>query len=161
MLQWAKGVYQHKEGDGMEFTFSRDWLCRRLVAESRDAIIFADRDGLIRLWNTGAEVMFGYRAAEMEGRGLDLIIPETLRARHNAGFRRVMAAGASQYAADLLAVPGLRKDGVRISLEFTITLVKDDDDQVLGAAAILRDVTVRWHRDQELKKRLAALVGQG
>ena len=145
----------------MEFTFSREWLCRRIVAGSRDAIIFADRDGLIRLWNAGAEIMFGYRAAEMEGQGLDLIIPEALRARHNEGFRRAMAAGQSKYAADLLAVPGLRKDGVRISLEFTITLVKDDEGQVRGAAAIIRDVTARWRRDQELKKRLAGLAGPG
>ena len=141
----------------MDQTGFRDWLCRRLVEESRDAIIFADKNGLIRLWNTGAEAMFGYRAAEMEGQSLDRIIPEALRARHNEGFRRVMAAGESRYAADLLAVPGLRKDGARISLEFTITLIKDGQDEVLGAAAIIRDVTARWQRDQELKKRLAEL----
>ena len=141
----------------MDQTGFRDWLCRRLVEESRDAIIFADKDGLIRLWNAGAEAMFGYRAAEMEGQSLDRIIPDPLRARHNEGFRRVMAKGESRYAADLLAVPGLRKDGARISLEFTITLIKDDHGQVLGAAAIIRDVTIRWQRDQELKKRLAAL----
>ena len=135
----------------------RDWLCRRLVAESRDAIIFADKEGLVRLWNAGAEAMFGYRAAEMEGQSLDRIIPEALRARHNEGFRRVMAKGESRYAAGLLAVPGLRQDGTRISLEFTITLIKDDTGEVLGAAAILRDVTIRWQRDQELKKRLAGL----
>jgi len=139
----------------------RGWLCRRLVAESRDAIIFADQDGLIRLWNAGAEAMFGYQAAEMEGQSLDRIIPEGLRARHNEGFRRVMASGTSRYAADLLAVPGLKKDGSRISLEFTITLIKDDAGQVLGAAAIMRDVTSRWQREQELKKRLAALAGPG
>ena len=137
-----------------------DWLCRRLVTASRDAIIFADKDGLIRLWNTGAEAMFGFRAAEMEGRSLDLIIPEALLDRHNEGFRRVMATGESKYAADLLAVPGLRQDGTRISLEFTITLIKDDEGKVLGAAAILRDVTSRWQRDQELKKRLAELKGR-
>jgi PAS domain S-box-containing protein len=135
----------------------RDWLCCRLVTESRDAIIFADREGVIRLWNAGAEAMFGYRTAEMEGRSLDLIIPENLRTRHNEGYRRVMATGHSRYAAELLAVPGLRKDGVRISLEFTITLIKDDGGEVLGAAAILRDVTARRQRDQELQKRLAEL----
>jgi PAS domain S-box-containing protein len=139
----------------------KDWLCRRIVAESRDAIIFADKDGRIRLWNAGAEALFGYRAAEMEGQTLDLIIPEALRARHNEGFRRVMAKGESRYAADLLAVPGLSQDGTRISLEFTITLIKDDRGQVLGAAAIMRDVTARWQRDRELKKRLAVLEGQG
>ena len=136
-----------------------DWLCRRLVATSRDAIIFVDKEGLVRLWNAGAEAMFGYRAAEMEGRSLDRIVPEPLRARHNEGFRRVMATGESRYATDLLAVPGLRQDGARISLEFTITLIKDDAGQVLGAAAIMRDVTIRWQREQELKKRLAVLEG--
>ena len=143
----------------MQSTYSQDWLCRRIVAESRDAIIFADKDGLIRLWNAGAEAMFGYRADEMEGQSLDRIIPEALRARHNEGFRRVMAKGESKYAADLLAVPGLKKDGSRISLEFTITLVKDGEGEVLGAAAILRDVTARWQRDQEIKKRLAEVEG--
>jgi PAS domain S-box-containing protein len=139
----------------------KEWLCRRLVAESRDAIIFADQDGLIRLWNAGAEAMFGYRAAEAEGRSLDLIIPEKLRARHAEGYRRVMAAGASRYAADLLAVPGLTKDGARISLEFTITLIKDDQGEVLGAGAIIRDVTARRQRELELKQRLAELEGRG
>jgi PAS domain S-box-containing protein len=144
----------------MDHAGFKDWLCRRIVAESRDAIIFADRDGRIRLWNAGAEALFGYRAAEMEGQTLDLIIPEALRARHNEGFRRVMAEGRSRYAADLLAVPGLRQDGARISLEFTITLIKDDHGQVLGAAAIMRDVTTRWQREKELTKRLALLEGQ-
>jgi PAS domain S-box-containing protein len=138
-----------------------DWLCRRLVEESRDAIIFVDKAGLIRLWNAGAGAMFGYRADEMEGQSLDRIIPEALRARHNEGFRRAMAKGESRYAADLLAVPGLKKDGSRISLEFTITLIKDNEGGVLGAAAIIRDVTIRWQREQELKKRLAALAGPG
>jgi PAS domain S-box-containing protein len=131
------------------------------VAQSRDAIIFVDQDGLIRLWNAGAESMFGYRAGEMEGQSLDRIIPEPLRARHNEGFRRVMASGESRYAADLLAVPGLKQDGSRISLEFTITLIKGNEGQVMGAAAIMRDVTIRWQREQEMKKRLAALEGPG
>jgi PAS domain S-box-containing protein len=152
---------KRQEGILVDQAGFRDWLCRRLVAESRDAIIFADQDGLIRLWNAGAEAMFGYQAAEMEGQSLDRIIPEGLRARHNEGFRRVMASGESRYAADLLAVPGLKKDGSRISLEFTITLIKDDEGQVLGAAAIMRDVTSRWQREREMKKRLAALAGPG
>jgi len=143
----------------MDHAGFKDWLCRRIVSESRDAIIFADQDGRIRLWNAGAEALFGYRAAEMEGQRLDLIIPQPLRARHNEGFRQVMASGESRYAADLLAVPGLRQDGARISLEFTITLIKDDEGEVLGAAAILRDVTARRQRDQDIKNRLAALEG--
>ncbi|MFZ5450072.1 MAG: PAS domain-containing protein [Thermodesulfobacteriota bacterium] len=135
----------------------KDWLCRRLVTESRDAIIFSGRNGRIRLWNAGAEAMFGYPAFEMEGQDLALIIPEKLRDRHNEGYRRTMTTGVTHYATELLAVPALRKDGVRISVEFTIILVKDDAGAVLGAGAIIRDVTARRQRDQELKKRLAEL----
>jgi PAS domain S-box-containing protein len=139
---------------------SHEWLCRRLVEDSRDAVIFADRAGVIRLWNAGAAEMFGYGPAEALGQPLDLIIPENLRARHNEGYGRALAAGFSKYAKDLLAVPGLTKDGRRISLEFTITLVPDKKGQILGAAAIIRDVTARWQRDRELKKRLAQLEAQ-
>jgi PAS domain S-box-containing protein len=139
----------------------QDYLCRHIVTESRDAIIFADREGRIRLWNAGAEAMFGYQAAEMMGHDLAVIIPEKLRDRHNEGYRRVMAKGVSRYATELLAVPGLKKDGSRISLEFTITLIKDEAGATLGAAALIRDVTARWQRDQELKKRLAELAGRG
>jgi PAS domain S-box-containing protein len=139
----------------------QDWLCRRIVTATRDAIIFADREGRIRLWNAGAEAMFGYQAAEVMGHDLAVIIPEKLRDRHNEGYRRVMATGVSRYAMELLAVPGLKKDGSRISLEFTITLIKDRTGVTLGAAALIRDVTARWQRDQELKKRLAELAGRG
>jgi PAS domain S-box-containing protein len=152
-------IYIEISGYYMDSVGFPDWLCCRIVAESRDAIIFADSEGRIRLWNAGAEAMFGYLAAEVMGRDLAVIIPEKLQNRHNEGYRRVMATGVSRYATELLGVPGLKKDGSRISLEFTITLIKDDEGLVLGAAAILRDVTIRWQRDQELKKRLAELNG--
>lgn len=139
------------------FEFSQEWLCRRIVADSRDAVVFADSEGIIRLWNAGAVEMFGYAPDEALGRPLDLIIPENLRDRHNEGYRRTMTAGVSKYSKELLAVPGLTGDGTRLSLEFTITLVRDEAGRILGAAAILRDVTARWQRDRELKRRLAGL----
>jgi PAS domain S-box-containing protein len=139
---------------------SEEWLCRRLVGESRDAVIFADRAGIIRFWNAGAAEMFGYPSQEALGQPLDLIIPEKLRARHAEGYRRVMAQGVTRYARELLAVPGLRKDGARLSLEFTIALIRDEAGEVLGAGAIIRDVTARFLRDLELRRRLAALEEQ-
>jgi len=136
---------------------TQEWLCRRIVAESQDAVIFADQAGVIRLWNAGAAAMFGYLAGEALGQPLDLIIPENLRARHGEGYRRVMASGETKYGKDLLAVPGLKKDGSRLSLEFTIALIRDEAGDILGAAAIIRDVTARFARHRELQKRLAAL----
>ena len=74
-------------------TYEREWLCQRIVEDAPDAIIFADRDGVIRLWNAGAQAVLGYQPEEALGQTLDLIVPEHLRERHWEGFRRVMATG--------------------------------------------------------------------
>jgi PAS domain-containing protein len=104
------------------------WLCRHIVDHTRDAIIFADREGIIRRWNAGAETIFGCPAAEAIRHSLD---------------RR------------LLAVPALRKDGTQISVEFTAMLVQEPPGEVRGNAAVLRDVTARWQREKALRARLA------
>ncbi len=132
-------------------------LCERIVEDSQAGIIFADQRGIIRLWNSGAEAMFGYRAAEAVGQSMEMIIPDRQRARHNEGYARVMQTGITKYGRDVLAVPALRKDGTRISIEFTIVLVRSEEGAVLGAAAIVQDVTARWERDKALRLRLAAL----
>ena len=105
--------------------------------------------------------MFGYEAGEAIGQSLDLIIPDKLRARHWEGYHRVMATGETRYGAgDLLAVPGLHKDGSRMSLEFSIAILRDDLDQILGIAAILRNVTARWEQDRALHQRIKELEAQ-
>jgi len=135
-----------------------DELCTRLVRDAADAIIGADDQGRIRLWNAGAERIFGFAAADVLARSLDCIIPEKQRAAHWEGYRRVTATGASRYGAgELLAVPALRKDGTRVSIEFTITMVRDDDGRPSMLVAIVRDVTARWQRERELQARLRAL----
>jgi signal transduction histidine kinase len=68
--------------------------------------------------------------------------------------------GQTQYSRNLLAVPALRKDGTRISIEFTIALIRGANGRLLGPAAILRDVTAQWKQDEELRKRLTTLEAQ-
>jgi PAS domain S-box-containing protein len=141
----------------MQGTPTQEQLSLVIVNESNDAIMFSDREGLIRLWNSGAERMFGHTQAEALGQSLDLIIPENLRGRHWEGYFRVMESGESHYSVDLLSAPALRKDGTRISTEFSMVLVKGDDGKVLGVAAIIRDVSARWQREKELKERIRVL----
>lgn len=134
----------------------QDELARAVLATSSDAIIAADRNGTIWFWNPGAERIFGFRAEEAVGRSLDLIIPEPLRLRHWKGYREVMDRGGSRYGeGDLLAVPGLRADGQRISVEFTIVPLKDAQGRVAGMAAITRDATKRFEGVRALKRRVA------
>jgi PAS domain S-box-containing protein len=136
-------------------------LFRQIVEEMPEAVIFADQEGVVRLWNRAAETMFGYSADEALGQSLDLIVPERFRARHWEGYRHVMATGVTSYGQRLLAVPAMRKDGQRISIEFSIALLKDERGEVTGAAAVVRDVTARWQAERELRRRLAALEEPG
>jgi PAS domain S-box-containing protein len=125
------------------------------------AVVATDRDGVIRLWNPGAERIFGYPSADAIGQSLDLIIPERLRQRHWEGFERVVATGESRYGAgDLLAVPGLHKDGRRISLEFTIVLLKGENGATEGFAAVMHDVTARFEEIRSLRTQLASATGE-
>ena len=139
---------------------NNDSLFRRIVESSPEAIVFSDRDGIIRIWNGGAEAIFGHEAREAVGESLDIIVPEKLRERHWEGYFRVMKTGATKYGKDLLAVPGIRKDGSRVSLEFSVALIRDGDGALMGISAVMRDVTARWQKEKEMKERLAALEAQ-
>ena len=75
-----------------------------LVHAAGDAIIVADVEGLIVLWNPAAERLFGFTAAEAVGHSLDLIIPERFRERHWQGYHAVMQTGQTRYHADVLRV---------------------------------------------------------
>jgi len=134
----------------------QDALTKAILSTHGDAIIASDGDGVIRFWNPGAERIFGYTNSDAVGQSLDIIIPESLRGRHWAGYRRVMATGESRYGhGDILAVPAIQKDGVRISIEFTIVPLHDVNGKMIGMAAVMRDVTKRFEELRTLKKMLA------
>ena len=135
-------------------------LAQSILATRSDAIVATDRDGIIRFWNPGAERIFQFTEHEAVGRSLDLIIPERLRPRHWSGYRQFIATGRSRYGeGDLLAVPGVRKDGSRLSLEFAIVPLNDGEGRIAGVGALMRDVTARFEETRELKRKLAGLTG--
>jgi len=134
-----------------------DTVCLQIVENAGDAVVVADREGLMRLWNKGAERIFGFPPEEAIGQSLDLIIPETLRDRHWEGYHKVMATGETRYGDSLLAVPGLHRDGRRLSIEFTVIPLHDTAGRMVGIASIIRDVTERWQKEQALRKRLSEL----
>jgi PAS domain S-box-containing protein len=131
----------------------------RIVQNAADAIIVADASGKIRLWNAGAERLFGFSAAEALAQSLDIIIPEAQRKRHWDGYQQVMRTGATKYGTQLLRVPAIRKDGSRLSIAFTVGLLKDAAGSVEGIFAVMRDDTQRWETEKELRKRVAELEG--
>ena len=134
---------------------------RRIVEQATDAIIFADREGLIRIWNGGAEAVFGFAGDEALGQSLDIIIPEELRKRHWEGYRAAVAAGKTKLGSRVLVTRGLHKDGSRLYVDLSFAVIVDDSGQARGALAVGRNVTERYLADKALKKRIAELEGRG
>jgi PAS domain S-box-containing protein len=129
----------------------------KLVEAAGDAVVAADAEGRITLWNPAAERIFGFSRGEALGQSLDIIIPERFRQRHWQGYDKVMRSGETRYGTDVLRVPALRKDGKPLSIAFTVALLKSADGRVESIVAIMRDDTARWNEERALKKRLVEL----
>ncbi len=114
-------------------------LLGAIVEQAPDAIIFADREGLIRVWNRSAERLFGYPAAEVTGRSLDVIIPERFRLAHWEGFKAALASGRTKYEGRALTTRSTHKDGSKLYVDLSFSLVRDRAGAVTGALAIGRN----------------------
>ena len=134
----------------------RSKVANAILESTADAIVAADAHGIIRFWNPAAQRLFGYAEAEALGQSLDLIIPSALRERHWGGYRQVIATGRSRYSESaLLSVPALRRDGTRLSVEFTIVPLKAPDGRITDLIAVMRDVTERFEQIRALRQRLS------
>jgi PAS domain S-box-containing protein len=121
-----------------------------------DAVVVADTAGRIIYWNAAATRIFGFSAQEAMGQTLELITPERLRHRHNVGFAKSMETGTTRYGNDLLRVPAIHKEGKPLSIAFTIAMIFDDAGKLSGVAAVIREETLRFQEERELRRKLAA-----
>ncbi|AOW14425.1 histidine kinase [Hydrogenophaga crassostreae] len=119
-----------------------------IVEHIAEAVIYADREGRIQRWNTGAVQVFGFSAADAIGQTLDLMIPAPLRAAHWRGFQAAMNGGALRLNGHATLTRGLHQSGRKLYIEMSFALVHDAADQVLGSVAVARDVTDRVEREK-------------
>ncbi len=115
-----------------------------------EAIVAADRDSRIELFNRGAEHVFGYSAAEVIGRPIEILLPERIRARllPQDGRRADGTAWAAEFDTQQ-EMFGLRRDGSEFPAEASVFQLATDDE--LAFALILRDVTERKRQDRDLR----------
>ncbi|SNX29261.1 PAS domain S-box-containing protein [Polynucleobacter meluiroseus] len=129
----------------------------QLIEGVCDAIIVADAQQKIVLWNAAATRIFGYSEVEALGQHLDMIVPERQLHRHNEGYAKSMSTGTTRYGSSLLKVPAKHKDGHPLSIAFTVGMLFDERHRATGVAAVIRDETERFAEERALKKRLADL----
>ena len=124
-------------------------LAAAIVAQAPDAIIVADVEGRIRSWNRAAERLFGWRADDVMGGSLDVIIPERLRQAHWDAYFRAIRSGATTQGGRAMTTRSMRSDGSRLYVEMSFSLLADGAAQVVGALAIARDVTARHEAERQ------------
>lgn len=122
-----------------------------------DAIVVADSNERIVLWNPAATRIFGYSEDEALGQSLDLIVPDRQRQKHHEGYSQSMKTGTTRYGSSLLKVPAKHRDGSTLSIAFTVGMLLDGQNRPNGVVAIIRDETARFAEERALKKRIADL----
>lgn len=132
-------------------------LYKAIVEQLPDAIVVADRAGLILVWNRAAESLFGFPATEAIGHSLDIVIPERFRAAHWDGFHRAVANGRTCLGSRVRTTRSMHKLGHKLYVDLSFGLVIDATGAVAGSMAVARDCTARYEAEKTLKNRLAEL----
>jgi PAS domain S-box-containing protein len=124
---------------------ARFWLAA-IVNSSDDAIISKDLNGIIMSWNTGAERIFEYTAAEAVGQHITLIIPAELREEETEILRRLRAGQTIEH----FETTRVAKSGRRIDISLTISPIRDEQGRTIGASKIARDISRRVRIERAL-----------
>ena len=128
-------------------------LFRSILEQMSDAVIYADNEGTIVLWNAAAAALFGYSAAEAIGRTLDLIVPAHLQGSHWRGFKRAIASGALSLQGRPTLTRTQHQSGRKLYVDMTFALVKTSGGKVRGAVGVARDVMERIEQQRATAQR--------
>ena len=126
-------------------------LLSSIVESSNDAIIGKSLDGVIQSWNAAAEQLFGYTAEQAVGQHISLVIPPERLSEED----QIIADLKEGKRIEHYETERVRSDGQRVVVSLTISPIKDESGNVIGASKIARDVTQRKQLEDNLR-RLAA-----
>ena len=119
-----------------------------IVESSNDAILSKDLHGIIQTWNAGADRLFGYRAEEVIGRPITLLLPPERIQEEEQILERLLSGQRVEH----LETVRVTKDGRRIDVSVTVSPVKDQDGQIIGASKIVHDITDRKRAEESLAR---------
>jgi PAS domain S-box-containing protein len=122
-------------------------LLASIVDSSDDAIVSKTLDGIITSWNQSAERMFGYRASEVIGQHINVIIPED----HRDEEQTILANLRKGIRIQHFETVRVRKDGTQLDISLTISPLKDNAGNTIGASKVARDITGKKRTEKALR----------
>lgn len=157
----AKARAEEEQQRAIEAARDQERLLAAVCSNSADAIISLDDQGVVKTWNRGAEMMFGYTASEILGKHFKFIVPPEIEARGELEWltEQIREHGfVRNYETERIA-----KDGRRVIVDLTRTPVFNEKGELVGSSAILRDITERVrteHAIQQLNLELETKVAE-
>lgn len=139
-LQWE--IYQRQQ---VEFENAR---LAAIVETSEDAIISKDLEGVVTSWNLGAERIFGYTEIEMVGQSGTKLIPPDAIEQENKILNRIYQGERIEH----YDTKRLRKDGTLIDVSMSVSPIKDETGNVIGASKIARNIAERKQAEAALRQ---------
>jgi PAS domain S-box-containing protein len=133
---------------------SADLRLAAIVASSDDAIVSKDLDGTIQSWNRGAELLFGYTAAEAVGRSIRIIIPQDRQSEEDEVLSRIGRGESIQHFQTIRQ----RKDGTLVPISLTVSPMKNEAGEIVGISKIARDLSEQRRAEQDLERARAGQV---
>jgi PAS domain S-box-containing protein len=140
--------------------FNLEAVSTDILRSMPEALIFSDLQGIIHVWNQGAENVFGFTATEAIGQSLDLIIPERMRKAHWDGYRMAIERGGTKPGRTSMITRSLHKSGESIYVDMSFAMVKNPEGKMLGSMAVARDATARFQEEKNLRRQLAELTAK-
>jgi PAS domain S-box-containing protein len=131
------------KGQNRPASLENTWRRRQTMnSMASHAVVMANNEGVIHLWSQGAELLFGYEAAQAVGQRLDLIIPHAYRERHWKGFFAAMRTGLIEDEGGAFQSPVLCRDGQIRTFPARLFLLRDarDDQKPIGALALFSPI---------------------
>ncbi len=145
-----KAAAEDARQQAMQSAREQERLLAAVCSNSADAIITLDNDGTMKTWNRGAEMMFGYKPEEVIGKHFAILLPQEIAER---GEIKWLAQESQErgyvrnYQTERIA-----KDGRRVIIDLTRTVLYDEQGNMTGFSAIMRDITARVQAEQAIQK---------
>ncbi len=146
----AKAEAEREQAIAVQAARERERVLAAVCANSADAIVTFDNAGIIRTWNQGAAMIFGYSAEEMVGQPFARLVPPELLAR---GELEWLAEQMRQH--DYVRnyrTERVTKDGRRVIIDLTRTALRNEQGEIIGTSAIARDITEQVRAEQAIQQ---------